>query len=136
MDYHPPINPPTYEFPHRTPPIPSQPALPSGPHPYPQELIWIEDGPASERAPTAFSLKKTSQSTRNHHRRLRRCEHPGCLKVYDNLQSLTRHRRKHQPPDPNAKCQYCGRQLSRTDALRRHERACEEYLDALRKDSR
>ena len=142
MDNQPPFNPPTYRFEHDSPPVPSQPALLSPPHSYPQELTWIEDGPVSGHAPTmgtympsASSYMRASRPMRNH-RRSRHCKHPGCSKAYETDKGLSRHARTHQPPDAKAKCHHCGQQLSRTDALRRHERSCQKYLGALREGSR
>ena len=139
MDNQSPSNPPTQQD---FPPVHSQPASPSSPLPYPQELTWLEDGPVSKYAPTmgsympsASSYKKSRRSTRNHEQK-RHCEHPGCSKAFETDKGLARHARTHQSPNPKAKCQHCGLQLSRTDALRRHERACEEYLGALREGSR
>ena len=139
MDNQSPFNPPTQQD---FPPVHSQPASPSSPLPYPQELTWLEDGPVSKYAPTmgsympsASSYNKSRRSTRNHEQKCH-CEHPGCSKAFESDKGLARHARTHQSPNPNAKCQHCGLQLSRTDALRRHERACEEYLGALREGSR
>ena len=50
------------------------------------------------------------------------CNHPGCSAKYSTPRSLGRHAKSHLPPDPEAKCQWCRKQFSRTDALRRHER--------------
>ena len=51
------------------------------------------------------------------------CNYPGCSAKFPDLRSRNRHlKATHQPPDPEAKCQRCGRQMSRPDALRRHER--------------
>ena len=142
MDNQPPFNPPTPRFQDHFPPVPSQPAFPTSPGSYPQGFTWIEDGPVSGHAPTmgtdmplASSNTRASRSMRNH-RQLRHCKHPGCSKAYETDKGLSRRARTHQPPDPKAKCHHCGRQLSRTDALRRHERACQEYLGALREGSR
>ena len=139
MDNQPPFNPPTYRFEHDSPPVPSQPALLSPPHSYPQELTWIEDGPVSGHAPTMGtympSASSYTRSLRNR-RRLHHCKHPGCSRAYETDKGLSRHARTHQPPDPKAKCHHCGQQLSRTDALRRHERSCQKYLGALREGSR
>ena len=139
MDNQPPFNPPTQQD---FPPVPSHPASPSSPLPYPQELTWLEDGPVSRYAPTmgsympsASSYNKSRRSTRDREQK-RHCEHPGCSKAFETVKGLARHARTHQPPTPNAKCQHCGLQLSRTDALRRHERACEEFFNALREGSR
>ena len=50
------------------------------------------------------------------------CDHPRCSAKYSTPRSLGRHAKSHLPPDPEAKCQWCRKQFSRTDALRRHER--------------
>ena len=77
--------------------------------------------------------KKPYPQPQYHH-----CSYPGCSATYDTLGSLYRHIKGHEPLKPGAKCQRCGKQLSRSDALRRHERserACENYLSSFKQES-
>ena len=51
------------------------------------------------------------------------CGHPECSAKFPDLTSWSRHlKATRQPPDPEAKCQRCDRQMSRPNALRRHGR--------------
>ena len=74
-------------------------------------------GDFSQGTSAASSPREYYKKAREYH-----CNHPGCSAKYSTPRSLGRHAKSHLPPDPEAKCQWCRKQFSRTDALRRHER--------------
>ena len=80
----------------------------------------------SGSSPSGDIVQETSTASgpREYHKKAHEyhCNHPGCSAKYSTPRSLGRHAKSHLPPDPEAKCQWCRKQFSRTDALRRHER--------------
>ena len=76
--------------------------------------------PSSSRKIQSAQDKKSKRIGRYH------CDHPGCSSTSSTAKSLMRHELLHQTPNPKAKCGHCGKQMSRMDAVLRHERICKE----------
>ncbi|KAJ7472281.1 hypothetical protein B0H11DRAFT_2431231 [Mycena galericulata] len=100
----------------------------------PDEIDELEDSPEPERTPPSGHSKRSFSSlvTSKRKRRAARgepsfpCPHAatlGCLKMFSRLGDAVRHgQSKKHTGEGTCKCRYCGKTLSRQDALYRHLR--------------
>ena len=122
------------------PPAPgSQPSLsqplqstfesPTMSHSLPTKINFQEQGSSGSghqgsRSPSSSRKIQSVQERKNKRIGRYHCDHPGCSSTSSSAKSFKRHELLHQTPNPKAKCGHCGKQMSRMDAVLRHERIC------------